>query len=214
MRLGGPGRTRRQRKLLVSQAAKRSRSDLSGSTGNSPARSTSGRVRISVWWPLLPPRDLRTSPSGRTRRNSFRRRGGVAVPPASFDLVVSVLTLHAVNDLPGALLQRYDVYLRPGGLFLGWTLRRGDAPASCGGFCGGEVETSGGASPRVAPLRRCARHGRAPSARRICRAGSRSGTYQVRYRSLATLVDDLRAIGETNSLAGRRRRTLALATAR
>src|ERR1051325_8219408 len=37
--------------------------------------------------------------------------------PASFDLVVSVLSLHAVNDLPGALIQIRRV-LKPDGLFL------------------------------------------------------------------------------------------------
>ena len=37
--------------------------------------------------------------------------------PASFDLVVASLSLHWINDLPGALLQLRNV-LRPDGLFL------------------------------------------------------------------------------------------------
>ena len=39
--------------------------------------------------------------------------------PGRFDLVVSAMSLHWVNDLPGALLQIRQS-LRPDGLFLAW----------------------------------------------------------------------------------------------
>ena len=71
--------------------------------------------------------------------------------PASFDLVISLLNLHWVNDLPGALLQVRQA-LKPDGLFLaamfgGETLkelRRAIADA--------EIENEGGLSPRISPF--------------------------------------------------------------
>jgi SAM-dependent methyltransferase len=137
--------------------------------------------------------------------------------PASFDLVVSALTLHAVNDLPGTLAQIRRV-LSPGGLFLGGLFGGSTLGELRRAFAAGEVETSGGASPRVAPLidvrdagallQRAGFAGPVADVERI----------NVRYRSLATLVDDLRAIGETNALVRRRqsplsRRTLHAASA-
>ncbi len=70
---------------------------------------------------------------------------------ASFDLVVSLLNLHWVNDLPGALLQIRQV-LKADGLFLaamfgGETLkelRRSLAEA--------EIGEEGGLSPRISPF--------------------------------------------------------------
>ena len=44
-------------------------------------------------------------------------------PPASFDLITSILSLHAVNDLPGALIQIRRT-LRPNGLFVAGHVRR------------------------------------------------------------------------------------------
>ena len=45
---------------------------------------------------------------------------------ASFDLVTSILSLHAVNDLPGALVQIRRA-LKPDGVFMGALLREGNA---------------------------------------------------------------------------------------
>lgn len=129
----------------------------------------------------------------------------------SFDLVVSVLGLHAVNDLPGALVQIRRV-LRPGGLFMaalfgGATLRElRKALAS------GEAEEHGGASPRVAPFADVRDMGsllqRAGFAAPVADVDSLS----VRYQALGRLVDDLRAVGETNALAQRRRGGLSRRT--
>lgn len=68
----------------------------------------------------------------------------------SFDLVMSNLNLHWVNDLPGALLQIKNV-LRPDGLFLaalagGTTLRE---LREC--LMEAELLVTGGVSPRVSP---------------------------------------------------------------
>src|SRR5262249_40070365 len=79
--------------------------------------------------------------------------GDEALPFAesTFDLVTSVLSLHAVNDLPGTLVQIRRV-LKPDGVFMaalfgGETLRELKLA-----FATGETEVLGGVSPHVAPF--------------------------------------------------------------
>ncbi len=127
--------------------------------------------------------------------------------PESFDLVVSVLSLHAVNDLPGALAQIRRV-LKPDGLFLaalfgGETLRELRAA-----FAAAEAAIRGGASPRVAPFADVR-----PLGVLLQRAGFALPVADcertvAHYRQFKTLIDDLRALGETNALAQRERRPL------
>jgi SAM-dependent methyltransferase len=122
--------------------------------------------------------------------------------PASFDLAVSVLSLHAVNDLPGALTQIRQA-LKPDGLFVaalfgGETLRELRMA-----FASAEAETLGGASPRVAPFADVRDLGGL-----LQRAGFALPVADVertivRYRDLSRLFSDLRALGESNALAGR-----------
>ena len=69
----------------------------------------------------------------------------------SADLVVSLLALHHVNDLPGAMIQIRRV-LRPDGLFLA-ALAGGDTLTELRqSLTIAESELSGGVSPRVAPF--------------------------------------------------------------
>ena len=68
-----------------------------------------------------------------------------------FDLVVSSLALHWVNDLPGCLLQ-IGHKLKPDGLFLA-SLIGGDSLASIrSAFLEAEMDLTGGASPRFSPV--------------------------------------------------------------
>lgn len=120
----------------------------------------------------------------------------------SFDLIVSVLSLHAVNDLPGALLQIRRA-LTPDGLFLaamfgGDTLR--ELRVS---FANAETKIRGGISPRVSPFADIRELGGL-----LQRAGFALPVTDVertimRYRDITKLFSDLRAIGETNALSGR-----------
>ncbi len=138
--------------------------------------------------------------------------------PSSFDLVTSVLSLHAVNDLPGALIQ-IRRSLRPGGLFLaalfgGETLRELREA-----FAYGEAEITGGVSPRVAPFADVRDLGSLLQRAGFERPVTDVERTTVRYRDFGRLISDLRALGETNALAGRsrtflRRDVLAAALAR
>ncbi|MGZ5988292.1 MAG: methyltransferase domain-containing protein [Rhizomicrobium sp.] len=121
-----------------------------------------------------------------------------------FDLIVSALSLHAVNDLPGVLVQVRRA-LKPDGLFMaalfgGETLfELRDALAAS------EIETKGGISPRVAPFADVRDLGGL-----LQRAGFSLPVADVertvvRYRDFTTLIADLRAMGETNALTERNR---------
>jgi NADH dehydrogenase [ubiquinone] 1 alpha subcomplex assembly factor 5 len=122
----------------------------------------------------------------------------------SFDLVLSGLCLHWVNDLPGTLLQIRRV-LQPDGLFIaamfgGETLkelRRALAEA--------EISLEGGLSPRVSPF---------ADVRDIGNLLQRAGfalpvadveTLNVSYADPLALLADLRGMGETNAVLLRRK---------
>ncbi len=124
--------------------------------------------------------------------------------PASFDLVLSAMSLHWVNDLPGALIQ-IGRSLKPDGLFLGamlggatlWQLREALAAA--------ESEVEGGLSPRVSPFADLR-----DAAGLLQRAGfalpvADSETIDVEYDNALALMHELNAMGESNLVLGRRR---------
>jgi len=125
--------------------------------------------------------------------------------PGSFDLVVSSLALHWVNDLPGALIQIRRA-LRPEGLLLASLPALGTLGALRTALTEAEAELTGGASPRVSPF---------PELRDLAgllqRAGFRLPVADVEeitlsYADPLALLNDLRAAGETNAVALRSRR--------
>ncbi|HLY05561.1 MAG TPA: methyltransferase domain-containing protein [Rhizomicrobium sp.] len=125
----------------------------------------------------------------------------------SFDLVVSVLGLHAVNDLPGALVQIRRT-LKPGGLFMAALFGGATLKELRRALALGETEATGGTSPHVAPFADVRDMGALLQRAGFVSAVADSDTLPVRYGSFAGLVGDMRALGETNALAQRRRRPL------
>ncbi|HEY1612771.1 MAG TPA: methyltransferase domain-containing protein [Rhizomicrobium sp.] len=128
-------------------------------------------------------------------------------PARRFDLIVSALSLQAVNDLPGALLQIRHA-LAPDGFFLAALFGGATLVELRRSLAAGENDVLGGASPRVAPFAQLR-----DMAALLQRAGfvmpvADSETLHVRYRSFFTLAGDLRALGETNVLAERSRNPL------
>jgi len=124
--------------------------------------------------------------------------------PESFDLVLSAMTLHWVNDLPGTLIQIGRI-LKPDGLLLAamlggatlWQLRQALAAA--------ESEIEGGLSPRVSPFADLR-----DAAGLLQRAGfalpvADSETVDVEYSDALALMRDLSAMGEGNLVVERRR---------
>jgi NADH dehydrogenase [ubiquinone] 1 alpha subcomplex assembly factor 5 len=125
--------------------------------------------------------------------------------PDSFDLVVASLSLHWVNDLPGALIQLRRA-LRPGGLLLASLPALGTLAELRLVLTEAEAALTGGAAPRVSPfadLRDCAAL--------LQRAGFALPVADVEdvrllYADPLALLRDLRAAGETNALLERDRR--------
>jgi NADH dehydrogenase [ubiquinone] 1 alpha subcomplex assembly factor 5 len=128
---------------------------------------------------------------------------------ASFDLVMSVGALDAVNDLPGALLLIRRV-LRPDGLFLAAFAGAGSLPRLRNAMLAADA-TAGGASPRIHPQIDVRAAGDL-----LLRAGFALPVVDghgldVRFAHLGRLVRDLRAMGATNVLANRATRPIARA---
>lgn len=126
---------------------------------------------------------------------------------SSFDLVVSVLGLHAVNDLPGALVQIRRA-LEPGGLFMAALFGGGTLNELRRAFATGEAACTGGASPRVAPFADVRAMGALLQRTGFDAPVGDVDSLPVRYASFDRLTGDLRALGETNALALRSRRFL------
>ena len=125
----------------------------------------------------------------------------------SFDLVVSVLSLHAVNDLPGALLQIRRL-LVPDGLFVAALFGGSTLHELRHAFAAGENEAAGGVSPRVAPFADVRDLGGLLQRAGFAMPVADVDRVTVRYEQFFTLADDLRALGETNSLRERSRKPL------
>ena len=130
--------------------------------------------------------------------------------PGSFDLVVASLSLHWVNDLPGALIQLRQA-LQPDGLLLASLPALGTLGELRTALTGAEAELMGGASPRVSPF---------PELRDLAALLQRAGfalpvadveEISLRYADPLALLRDLRAAGEGNAVALRDRRTPARA---
>lgn len=126
---------------------------------------------------------------------------------STFDLVVSVLSLHAVNDLPGALLQIRKL-LAPDGLFVAALFGGTTLHELRRALATGENETLGGISPRVAPFADVRDLGGLLQRAGFSLPVADFERVTVRYRQFHTLIGDLRALGETNALTERSRRPL------
>lgn len=127
--------------------------------------------------------------------------GTLDIEAGSADLIVSLMTLHWANDLPGALSQIRRA-LKPDGLFLGTLLGAGTLKELRGVLTEAELAERGGAQARVSPFA-----DGFDGAGLLQRAGfalpvADVDRLTVRYPDLFALIRDLRAMGETNVLAG------------
>lgn len=120
--------------------------------------------------------------------------------PASFDLVLSNLSLHWVNDLPGTLLQIRQI-LKPDGFFLAALFAAGSLAELGEAMIAAESAVLGGARPRLAPL---------ADLRDLAGLLQRAGfalpvadleTITVTYADPIALLADLRGMGESNLTA-------------
>ncbi len=123
--------------------------------------------------------------------------------PASFDLVASALSLHWVNDLPGALVQARQV-LKPDGLFLGCVFGGATLSELRTALIEAESSLTGGVSPRISPM---------PALQDMAALMQRAGfalpvvdidRITVRYDTPVKLMRDLRGMAEQAAFAVRK----------
>lgn len=125
--------------------------------------------------------------------------------PERFDLAVSLMALHAANDLPGALVQ-IRRSLKPDGLFLAALLGGQTLQELRAVLAEAEAELTGGASPRVAPFTDLRDLGHLLQRTGFALPVTDLDRVTVRYGTVFALLADLRAMGLTNALAARSRR--------
>lgn len=131
--------------------------------------------------------------------------------PESLDLVVSTLSLHFADDLPGVLAQVRRA-LRPDGLFLVALLGGETLTELRQSFATAETEIEGGLSPRVMPFADVRAIGALLQRAGLALPVTDVDKVRVRYGSPIGLMQDLRAWGATNALVERSRKPLKRAT--
>lgn len=125
--------------------------------------------------------------------------------PHSLDAVVANLSLHWVNDLPGALAQIRQC-LKPDGLFLAAVMGGESLKELRESLMLAEMDVRGGASPRVSPM-----IDMQDMSALMQRAGFAlpvvdRDTISVDYASPFRLMHDLRGMGAGNAATGRDKR--------
>lgn len=124
-----------------------------------------------------------------------------------FDLAVSLFSLQAINDLPGALVQVRRA-LKPDGLFVAAILGGGTLAELRDAFAHAEAATRGGVSPRVSPFADVRDMGGLLQRAGFALPVADVERLTVRYRDFAGLARDLRAHGFTNVMSERSRKPL------
>ncbi|MEQ9608741.1 MAG: methyltransferase domain-containing protein [Kiloniellaceae bacterium] len=122
----------------------------------------------------------------------------------SLDLVLSVLSLHWVNDLPGTLLQIARA-LKPDGLFLAAMIGGDSLKELREALMQAEIEVEGGVSPRVSPFADLRDLGGLLQRAGFALPVADVDSLTVTYASALALMHDLRGMGESGTDRNRRR---------
>lgn len=122
----------------------------------------------------------------------------------TFDLVVSLLDLHAANDPVGALIQIWQS-LKPDGLFIGVMFGTGTLNELRTALGEAEIETTGGLSPRIFPFADVRDAGSLLQRARFALPVADEDRLTIRYGDPINLLGDLRGAAESNALTDRRR---------
>lgn len=125
----------------------------------------------------------------------------------AFDLALSILSLHLVNDLPGCLVQIRRL-LRPGGLFIGALFGGETLRELHQSLAQAEMQCEGGLSPRIAPFTDIRDAGALLQRAGFERPVADMDTIHVSYAEPLSLMRELRGMGESNILHRRRRQFL------
>ena len=125
----------------------------------------------------------------------------------SFDLVLSNLSLHWVNDLPGALIQ-INRSLKPDGLFLGAMFGGETLRELRDSLSAAEIGIRDGLSPRVSPFADLRDLGGLMQRAGFALPVIDGDTITVTYENALTLMKEIHEMGEGNAVAERSRTPL------
>jgi NADH dehydrogenase [ubiquinone] 1 alpha subcomplex assembly factor 5 len=128
----------------------------------------------------------------------FKENEILPFAPASFDLIISNLNLHWVNDLPGLLTQIKNA-LKPKGLFLAALIGGNSLHELRSCLMDAEIAISKGASPRLSPTIDLQ-----TASSLLQRAGfslpvTDNEIVTLTYPDIYMLMRDLRGMGESNA---------------
>ena len=138
--------------------------------------------------------------------------------PQSLDAVVSALTLHWANDLPGVLVQLRHA-LKPDGLLLAAMIGGDSLKELRQAMAAAASQQDDGLAPRIAPMVDIRDAGALLQRAGFALPVADSEIIHVTYAHALELMRDLRGMGETNMLLQRprhftgRRRLMAIAEA-
>ena len=130
--------------------------------------------------------------------------------PESFDLVISGLSLHWVNDLPGCLLQVRQC-LKPDGLFLAAMLGGDTLYELRQSLMEAELAEAGGVSPRVSPFADLRDAGGLLQRAGFALPVIDGDRLTASYSDILKLMRDLRGMGEANAVQARTDRPVSRA---
>lgn len=127
------------------------------------------------------------------------------LPQGEQDLIVSLLHLQAVDDVPGHLA-RLRRLLKPDGLLMAAFLGGESLTELRDAFLAADLEISGGASARVAPMAQVRDAGALLQRAGFALPVADVETHRVRYATPFALMAELKALGASNPLADRPRK--------
>ncbi len=130
---------------------------------------------------------------------------------SSLDAVISTLSLHTINDLPGTLIQIQRA-LKPDGLFLAILPGANTLKELRDSLSQAEMEREGGISPRIAPFLEVRDAGNLLQRAGFALPMADTDTLSLSYAHPYALLQDLRQMGETSILAERRKTPLRRTT--
>jgi NADH dehydrogenase [ubiquinone] 1 alpha subcomplex assembly factor 5 len=148
--------------------------------------------------------DLAPPIRGEPERAAFVVADEESLPlqPESCDLIISSMSLHWINDLPGALAQAHRA-LKPDGVFLAAMVGGSTLTELRTAFASAEQERDGGVSPRASPLAQVSDVGSLLVGAGFALPTVDTDTVHCRYADAATVFEHLQGSGDSNASLGR-----------
>lgn len=126
------------------------------------------------------------------------------LPDERYDALFSVLDLHAVNDVPGALIQMRRA-LKPDGLLMACLFAGATLSELRQSWLAAEAAVTGGVSPRVAPMIDVRELGALLQRAGLALPVADLDRTMVRYSDAVALIHEIRELGLSNNLITRSR---------